>query len=95
MGNLMFAIFDNLNTFDTWHQDIKIKLQFPLIGINAATNEPNLDNLTTEYTQAKINKNDIRVIAWVGNEKDGLEIINPEDYPAWFISQLPWLEQTL
>jgi hypothetical protein len=92
MGNLMFAIFDNLDIFDSWHQKIKLQLNYPVYGSNALTGEIDYENPTTEYTQAKINSKDPRVIAWVGNQTDGLEIVNTEDYSEWFISKLPWLE---
>ena len=88
----MFAIFPNLENFDQWHTAIKDKLNYPIYGVNADSGEIDLVNLITEYTAPKLNKNDARVIAWVGDEIEGLELIEPEDYPDWFISNLPWIE---
>ena len=82
----MFAIFKNLETFEIWHNAIKEKLNYPLIGTNVATGEIDPINITTEYTYAKFNKLDLRVIAWVGDEQEGLQIINPRDteWSNWF-----------
>jgi hypothetical protein len=100
----MFAIFDNLETFNSWHQSIKLKLNYPLYGSNVLTGEIDYENPTTEYTQAKINSNDSRVIAWVGDETVGLSLIDIDDetyknwhmrYPKPDIGNWIWNDATL
>lgn len=90
----MFAIFYNIETFNTWHKAIKLKLNYPLIGTNAATSKIDLINISTEYTDPKINKMDTQVIAWVGDEQEGLQIIDPNDiqWSAWFQSKVLGLD---
>ena len=36
--------------FDSWHETLKDSLGYPLVGLNQATNEPDLTNLTVDYT---------------------------------------------
>jgi hypothetical protein len=88
----MFAVFENLESFDNWHNSVLEKLDYPLVGHNAATDLPDNEHLITKYTEARINKNDPRVIAWVGEETEGLEIIDETDseWSDWFISRMPW-----
>jgi len=78
----MFAIFDDLNVFDTWHSAIKIELGYPIYGKNEQTGEIDKTHAITEFTVAKINPDDPRVIAWVGTHITNLEIISP-DNPLW------------
>ena len=86
----MFAIFKDLESFNTWHEGVKTKLNYPLYGKNLSTGEIDLINATTEYTSARTNKNDLRIIAWVGNENEGLDLIDPKDleWSAWFQSEV-------
>lgn len=78
----MFAIFTDISVFDVWHETIKTELGYPLYGKNEATKEIDTQHPITEFTIAKLNPNDPRVIAWVGTHIAGLEIINPEN-PEW------------
>lgn len=91
MGNLMFAIFTNLEEFNLWHESIKRKLEYPFHGRNAATGELDTETLITDYTAARTVESDDRVIAWVGDETQNLTLVNPVDYPDYFESKLPWL----
>jgi len=81
----MFAIFDSIDEFNTWHSAIKIKLGYPLFGKNALSGEIDLLHPTTEYTAPKLNVNDIRIVAWVGDESAGLTLIDIENdmYKKW------------
>jgi hypothetical protein len=85
----MFAIFQNIESFNIWHDQIKVKLNYPLYGTNLATGEIDLVNVTSEYTEPKINSKDPRVIAWVGDEIEELELISETDseWSSWFDSQ--------
>jgi hypothetical protein len=78
----MFAIFATIDVFNSWHEAIKLKLGYPIIGTNLATGLPDETNITTEYTFAEINPSDPRVIAWVGDETTDLTLIDPSD-PLW------------
>jgi hypothetical protein len=80
----MYALFNNMEEFNSWHNVIKERLAYPLIGINGSTGEPDDINLITEYTSPLINLNDIRVIAWVGEENTDLQSVLKEDYLEWF-----------
>jgi myosin-crossreactive antigen len=43
--------WDSIEAFNEWHEAIKIKLGYPLIGVNQATGEKDFEAcLTTEYT---------------------------------------------
>lgn len=83
----MFAIFNDLESFNKWHQEIKDKLNYPLYGTNALTGETDYENPTTEFTHPRINSNDSRIVAWVGAETDGLLLIDVNDqaYVKWKI----------
>lgn len=85
---MTWAIFNNLDTFDSWHEEIKIKLGYPLVGYNAKTGEEDLENLTTNYTQPMVIADDERVIAWVGENNENLSLIDRDDaiYQKWFDS---------
>ena len=78
----MFAIFETIDAFNSWHEAIKLKLGYPIIGNNLATGLPDETNITTEYTRADINPSDPRVIAWVGNETTDLSLIDINN-PLW------------
>lgn len=82
----MFAVFSSLSDFNLWHNDIKIKLNYPVIGKNAFTGEDDLTNLTTEYTKPLTIDEDSRVVCWVGDEIEGLHLIERYDakYKPWF-----------
>ena len=75
----MFAIFETMDAFNSWHEAIKLKLNYPIIGTNLATGLPDETNITTEYAMAEINPSDPRVIAWVGDETGELTLIDPSD----------------
>lgn len=89
----MWAIFDSIESFELWHEAIKEKMGYPIYGENAETGEVDFDNPTTDYTSPVIHKEDPRVIAWVGDENEGLEIIDKADFPEYFPSTLPWAVQ--
>ena len=82
----MFAVFSSLSDFNLWHNNIKIKLNYPLIGKNAFTGEDDLTILTTEYTKPLTIDNDNRVVCWVGDQIEGLQLIERYDaeYKPWF-----------
>ena len=82
----MFAIFDTLDIFNTWHTTMKASLGYPLYGFNQATNDLDQSNAITEYTTAYTNNNDKRVIAWVGDLNQDLTIIDENDikWQSWF-----------
>jgi len=85
MGNfIMYAIFDNIEKFNTWHYALKLKLNYPIIGVNASTGLPDEENLTTEYTNPLTNPNDSRIVAWVGEETHNLVLIEKSNYLEWF-----------
>ena len=75
----MYAIFNNIETFNSWHQEIKLKLGFPIIGANVATGEPDFVNITSDYTIPLSINGDSRIVAWVGDETENLNLINKED----------------
>jgi hypothetical protein len=72
----MFAIFDNLESFNLWHTSIKLKLNYPIYGIEGRTGQPNLDYPIENYTAPQFASDDERVIAWVGDESDNLELVD-------------------
>jgi hypothetical protein len=82
----MFAVFPSLSDFNLWHDNIKDKLNYPIIGKNALTGENDLTNLTTEYTKPLTIEEDTRVVCWVGDEAEGLQLIDRYDaeYKVWF-----------
>jgi hypothetical protein len=86
MGALMYAVFDSLESFNAWHNDIKEKLNFPIYGTNQATGQTDYNNPTTEFTEPLTNSKDQRVIANVVDEIDGLEIIDEklDEWSDWF-----------
>lgn len=79
----MWAIFDTMEIFDTWHTAVKEEIGYPIYGHNVETGEIDYENPTTEYTSPVTCEEDPRVIAWVGDRIQGLTIINKNDYP-WF-----------
>jgi hypothetical protein len=89
MGDLMFAIFDNVEIFDAWHDTIKSNLGYPIFGTNQATGELDTDHAITEYTFPNKADGDDRVIAWVGELSQNLTLIDPLDvmWQAWFIQK--------
>lgn len=82
----MYSVFDSIESFDLWHNEIKTKLGFPLYGTNQETGEINYNSPTTEFTEPMINLNDERVIANVFESVYGLNIIdeNLEEWSDWF-----------
>jgi hypothetical protein len=82
----MYAIFDSIESFNDWHNEIKIKLNFPIYGTNQATGEVDYDNPTTEFSEFFINSKDQRVIANIVNQVYGLTIIDKdsEEWSDWF-----------
>lgn len=82
----MYAIFQSRAVFDAWHDGVKSMLGFPLIGVNQATGEPDLEHITSQFTEPLLNDNDPRVIANVGDKTEGLTVINHNDaeWADWF-----------
>lgn len=82
----MFAVFPTLKVFDNWHNEICLELGYPLVGVNQLTGEPDLENVISYFTEARINPNDSRVIAYVGEQSAGLTLIDPsaEEWADWF-----------
>jgi hypothetical protein len=77
MGDiLMFAIFDDLESFNLWHNGIKLKLNYPIYGIDGRTGQPNLDYPIENYTAPQFASDDERVVAWVGDEVDDVNLID-------------------
>ncbi len=72
-----------METFNVWHDEIKIKLNYPLYGKNELTDEIDLTHPITEFTSALINPDDPRVIANVEDETEGLTLVIREEYPQW------------
>lgn len=94
---MTFAIFPNLEAFNSWHEAIKIELRFPLVGHNAKTGTEDLENLTTEYTQPLTIPNDDRVVAWVGEKIENVSLIERDNpiYKEWFDSLIIRIEDNL
>jgi hypothetical protein len=82
----MFALFDSIEDFDNWHNEVCERLGYPLTGLNQLTGEPDLENITTDFTNARLNPNDSRIIAFVGEESFGLTLIDQssEEWADWF-----------
>jgi hypothetical protein len=79
----MFAMFDDQAQFDEWHESIKLKLGYPIVGTNQLTGEPDLLNITTKYTIPRFKNGLSSVLAWVGDETFGLNLIdNPQGWKA-------------
>jgi len=74
-----------MSEFESWHEIIKTKLNYPIFGVNAATGEIDEKNPVTEFTIPKINANDNRVIAWVGDEIENLTLIDIDEvqFQSW------------
>ena len=64
----MWALFNSVEEFDIWHNELKAQLNFPLA-----------DGITTEYTML-IPQSDGRLIAWVDSEyaENLIETLPPE-----------------
>ena len=62
MSWIGFALFDDIDDFDIWHESVKGALGFPIQGVNAATGEPVPGVFATEYTEAVTHPDDGRVI---------------------------------
>ena len=62
MSWIGYAIFDDIDDFDIWHESVKGALGFPIQGVNAATGEPVPGVFATEYTEAVTHPDDGRVI---------------------------------
>ncbi len=62
MSWIGFALFDDIDDFDIWHESVKGALGFPIQGVNAATGEPVPGVFATEYTDPVIHPDDGRVI---------------------------------
>jgi hypothetical protein len=82
----MFALFESIEDFESWHDEVRERLGYPLIGLNQLTGEPDLENTTTDFTNARLNPTDSRVIAFVGEQSVGLTVIDPsaEEWADWF-----------
>jgi hypothetical protein len=82
----MFALFTSIQDFTNWHNEVCLRLGYPIVGVNQLTNEPDLENVITDFTDARINPNDSRVIAYVGDESTGLTTIDPSaaEWADWF-----------
>ena len=62
----MWALFNSQEEFDTWHNALKVALNYPLN-----------DGITTDYTKL-LPQSDGRLVAWVDAEyAEGLEETNP------------------
>ena len=63
--------WDSIEAFNEWHEAIKIKLGYPLIGVNQATGEKDFEAcLTTEYTNVVIVENKFIGVVEIENSKD-------------------------
>ena len=64
--------WNSLNEFNEWHERLKTKLNYPLIGFNQATGEPDANAcLTTEYTGvSKVNDKFVGIVE--DSEAEGL-----------------------
>jgi hypothetical protein len=82
----MFAIFENIESFNNWHEQLKLEMNFPIIGTNAATGEFDYENITTDYTKPLTINTDNRIVAWVGDENENLNLIDRTDaqFADWF-----------
>jgi hypothetical protein len=78
----MFAVFESMEEFEQWHDLVRLKLNYPLLGHNQATNEPDEEILITNFTSPRTAFGQDEVVAFVGDEIDGLLIIDPSD-PDW------------
>ena len=83
---MMYSVFDSIEEFNDWHDEIKIKLNFPIYGTNHLTGEIDYNSPTTEFTEPLINLNDQRVIANVFESVYGLNVIDKslEEWSDWF-----------
>ena len=80
---MSYAIFDDMETFNVWHAEVKTKLNYPIYGRNESTGKIDKKYPITEFTFALINPNDPRVIANVMDETEGLTLVIREEYPEW------------
>lgn len=85
---MSYAIFENIEEFNTWHEAIKAELNYPLVGFNEATKEPDYENLTVDFTVPNTNPDDIRVLANVEDYTDGLTIVDKSEFADWFKNPL-------
>jgi hypothetical protein len=80
---MSYAIFDNIKTFNVWHNNIKTKLNYPIYGKNALTDEIDEKHAIINFTSALINADDSRVIANVEDQTKGLTLVIRDEYPEW------------
>ena len=80
----MFAIFDSIDIFINWHENIKSILGYPIFGTNQSSGEIDYENPITNYSKPICCNNKEKVIAFVGEYIEGLKIIDPKDYPEYF-----------
>ncbi len=62
MSWIGFALFDDIDDFDIWHESVKNALGFPIQGVSAQTGEPVPGVFATEYTDPVTHPDDGRVI---------------------------------
>jgi len=80
---MSYAIFDNMETFNVWHDGIKTKLNYPIYGKNEATSKVDKKHPITEFALPLVNPDDPRIVANVEDETEGLTLVIREEYAAW------------